>query len=119
MKIVGALLIVVGVVALLIGVVACVSTFTSDYASSTCEKAANDKKAFAEAREKCGSTASECYKQATLGLATEDDCDNKKAFMTKQLVMSIVPVVIGALLFMVGALLLIVGFFRGRKKAIA
>ncbi len=116
-KVVGVLLIVVGVLALLIGVVACVSTLTSDYASSTCEKAANDKKAFDEARQKCGSTMSECYKQATIGLSTEEDCEYKKSFMTKQLVMSVVPVVIGAVLAMVGTLLAIVGFVRGRKKA--
>lgn len=110
-------MVIVGVLVLLIGVVACFTTLTSDYASSACEKAANDKEAFSEARERCGGTTSECYRQATIALTTEGDCESKKSFMRNQLIMSIVPVVIGLLLAFGGALFVTFGFFRGRKKA--
>ncbi len=111
MKPVGIILIGVGVLALLIGLVVCVNTLTSDYASSACESAASDKKLFDEAKATCGSTSSDCYKRLTGALTSESDCENNKSFMTKQLIMGIVPVVIGFLLA-------IVGFFVGRKKAV-
>ena len=112
MKPVGLILIIIGILALLIGLFVCFTTLTSTYASSTCEKAAIDKKAFNEASAKCGSTTSECYKQSTILLTTEADCESRKSFMRNQLIMGIVPVVIGALLA-------IVGFLVGRKKAVA
>ena len=115
----GIILILVGGLALLIGLVVCVTTLTSDYASSACEKAANDQKAFSEARANCGSTATDCYKQATLGLTTEDECESKTTFMRNQLIMGVVPAVIGALVAFVGTLLAIVGFIGRRKKAVA
>jgi len=40
----GIILILIGGLALLIGAVVCVTTLTSDYASSTCEQAAKDEK---------------------------------------------------------------------------
>lgn len=115
----GVILILLGGLALLIGLVVCVTTLTSDYASSTCEKAENDRSAFSEASAKCGSTTSECYKQATIGLTTEDDCEYKTAYMRKQLIMGVVPAVIGAFLAFVGVVLAIFGFLGRRKKAVA
>ena len=115
----GIILILIGSLALLIGAVVCVTTLTSDYASSTCEQAAKDEKAFSEARENCGSTTSECYKQATIGLTTQEDCEYKEAYMTKQLIMGIVPAVLGAFVAFVGLILAIFGFIGRRKKAVA
>ncbi len=111
MKPVGIILLIVGVLALLIGLFVCFNTLTSDYASSACEKAAKDEKAYNEAKGKCGPTTSECYKNATIGLTPQSECDSKKSFMRNQLIMGIVPAV-------VGALLAIVGFFIGRRKAV-
>jgi hypothetical protein len=113
---VGTILTIIGALALLIGVVVCITTWTSDYASSTCEKAANDHQAFSEARERCGSTASECYKQATIGLTSQDDCEAKQSYMRNQLIMGIVPAVAGAFVALVGAILTIFGFIAWRKK---
>jgi len=115
----GIILILVGGLALLIGLVVCVTTLTSDYASSTCKQAAADQKAFSEARENCGSTTSECYKQATVGLTTQEDCESKQSYMTKQLIMGIVPAVVGAFLAFVGIILAIWGFMGRRKKAVS
>lgn len=115
----GIILILIGGLALLIGVVVCVTTLTSDYASSACERAANDQEAFREAKANCGSTTSDCYKQATVGLTTEEECESKTSFMRNQLIMGVVPAVIGALLAFVGAILGIFGFIGRRKKAVA
>lgn len=109
-------LIIVGGLALLIGLVVCITTLTSDYASSACEKAANDQRAFSEARAKCGSTTSDCYKQATIGLTTQEECESKESFMRNQLIMGIVPSVIGAFLAFIGVIVTIVGFIGWRKK---
>ncbi len=117
--VIGIILFIVGGLALLIGLFVCFNTWTSDYATSACEKAANDKKAFDEARVKCGSTTSECYRQETIGLTSESECESKESFMRNQLIMGIVPAVIGALLAFVGFLLAIFGFFIRRKKAVA
>jgi len=113
----GVLLLLIGGLALIIGLIVCINTWTSDYATSTCKKAATDREKFSEARELCGSTSSECYKQATIGLTTEEECENRTAFMNRQLLMGIVPAVIGGLLGFVGLLMAIGGFFFGRKKA--
>jgi len=115
----GIILILFGGLVLLIGAVVCVTTLTSDYASSECAKAANDRKAFDEAKATCGSTTSECYKQATMGLTSQEDCESKEAFMRKQLIMGIVPAVLGALIAFVGIILVIFGFLGRRKKAVA
>ncbi len=116
--ILGIVLIIIGGLAFLIGLLVCVNTWTSDYASSTCEKAEHDKKAFAEAKERCGSTTSDCYRQETIGLTSDDDCEYKKSYMNRQLIMGIVPAVIGALAAIVGLVMAIGGFFLGRKKAV-
>ena len=119
MKIVGIagiLLVIVGGLALLIGLVVCINTWTSDYVSSACERAARDKEAFDEAKERCGTTTSECYRAATVGLTSEDECENRKSFMQKQMIMGVVPAVIGALLAIVGLLMAIGGFVLGRRK---
>lgn len=115
----GIILILVGGLALLIGLVVCVTTLTSDYASSACEQAANDQKAFSEAKANCGSTTSDCYKQATLGLTTEEECESKTTFMRNQLIMGVVPTLVGAFMAIVGAILAILGFIGRRKKAVA
>ena len=114
----GIILILIGGLALLIGAVVCVTTLTSDYASSECERAANDRKAFDEAKATCGSITSECYKQATIGLTTQEDCEYKESYMRKQLIMGIVPAVIGAFVAFVGLILTIFGFIGRRKKAV-
>jgi hypothetical protein len=120
MKIIlGIILILGGGLVLLIGLVVCVTTLTSDYASSACEKAANDRKAFSEARENCGDTTSECYRQATIGLTTEGECESKTSYMRNQLIMGVVPAVLGGFVAFVGAVLTIVGFIGRRKKAVA
>jgi hypothetical protein len=115
----GIILILVGGLALLIGAIVCVTTLTSDYASSTCKQAAADQEKFSEARANCGSPNSECYKQATVGLTTQEDCESKQSFMTKQLIMGIVPAVVGALLAFVGIILAIWGLMGRRKKVVA
>ena len=117
--VIGVILLLVGGLALLIGAVVCVTTLTSDYASLACERAAHDQKAFSEARERCGSPTTECYKQATVGLTTQEECENRQSFMTKQLIMGIVPAVIGAFVAFVGIILVIFGFIGRRKKAVA
>jgi ABC-type antimicrobial peptide transport system permease subunit len=117
--IVGILLILLGGLALIIGLIVCFNTWTSDYATSTCERAARDREAIFDARERCGSTSSDCYKEATIGLTTREECEEKTAFMNRQLLMGIVPAVIGALLAFVGLLMAVGGFFFGRKKAAA
>jgi hypothetical protein len=117
--VIGIILVMFGGLALLIGLVVCVTTLTSDYASSECERAANDRKAFDEAKATCGSTTSECYKQATIGLTTQEDCEYKESYMRKQLIMGIVPAVLGALVAFIGVVLAIFGFIGRRKKAVA
>ena len=119
MRIAGVILLLIGGLVFLIGMVICFATLTSDYASSTCEKAARDEIAIREARAKCGSPATECYRQATIGLATQEECESRQSFMRRQLVMGIIPSVIGGLLAAVGLLLTIVGFVRARRRKAA
>lgn len=122
MKIVGILGIVLflfGGLLLIIGLVVCINTWSSDYATSACEKAAADQKAFADAKELCGSVTSDCYRQATIGLTSEEECLSKTEFMNKQLIMGIVPAVIGLLLGGLGLIMAIVGFVVARKKKAA
>ena len=114
----GIILFLVGGLLFIIGLIVCITTLTSDYATSACEKAAIDQKAFSEARDTCGSTTSDCYRQMTIGLTSEEECESKRAFMTKQLIMGIVPAVIGVFLSFVGLLLAILGLIGRRKKVV-
>ena len=112
MRNLGLVLIIVGVLALLFGLFACFVTLKSDYASSSCERAAADKAVFDKAKTTCGSVTSDCYKQMTVGLTAESECDARKSFMRNQLLMSVAPVA-------VGLLLAAIGFFLSRRKTAA
>jgi hypothetical protein len=115
----GIILILVGGLALLIGSVVCVTTFTSDYATSACKRAAADEEKFSEARANCGSPNTDCYKQATIGLTTQEECESRTSYMRNQLLMGIVPAVLGAFIAFVGAIVAIWGFIGRRKKAVS
>jgi hypothetical protein len=117
--ILGILLLLFGGLVFIIGLVVCINTYTSDYASSACERAAQDRKKFDDAKELCGSVTSDCYRQATVGLTSEDDCEARTAYMSKQMLMGIIPAVIGGVLAFVGLLMAIAGFFFGRRKKTA
>ena len=117
--ILGILLLLFGGLVFIIGLVVCINTYTSDYASSTCERAAQDKKKFDEAKELCGSVTSDCYRQATVSLTSESDCEARTEYMNRQMLMGIIPAVIGAVLAFVGLLMAIGGFFFGRRKKAA
>ena len=117
MKIAGILLLLLGLLILIGGIIACVVTLTSNYATTACARAANDRTTFAEAKQLCGGTTSDCYKTKTIGLTTDQECEDRKSFMTKQLVISIVPVVIGGFFGILGIGLFAFGLIRGRKKA--
>lgn len=114
--IVGVVLFLIGGLVLLIGLVVCINTWTSDYATSACEQAETDRQKFAEAKELCGSTTSDCYRQATIGLVSADDCDNKTAFMNKQMLMGAIPAVIGLLMAIIGLFMSIGGFLVARRR---
>ena len=109
----------IGSLALLIGLVVCYVTLTDDYASSACAKAARDQEAFSQARARCGSPTTDCYKQATVGLTTQSDCDSRRSFMNRQLIMGIVPAAIGGFLAFVGLVLTVIGFVRARKRSMS
>ena len=118
--ILGILLLVIGALAFVIGAIVCVNTLTSDYATSACQRAANDQSKFDEAKTMCGSTTSDCYRQATVGLTSEDECKDRTDYMTRQLFMGIIPAVIGGVLAFVGLIMAITGFVLARrKKAVA
>ncbi|HSE21052.1 MAG TPA: hypothetical protein VLB68_05320 [Pyrinomonadaceae bacterium] len=112
----GIIFILGGGLVLLIGLIVCVVTITSDYATSACERAERDREAFSAARVKCGSPTTDCYKQATIGLTSEDECEHNKAFMNKQLIMGIVPLVLGMFGAFIGLVLLVLGIIGRRKK---
>jgi len=112
----GILLFLFGGLVLIIGLVVCLNTWTSDYATSTCERAEKDREKFTEAKAACGSPTSDCYRQATAGLTSDDDCEAKKEYMNKQMLMGIVPAVIGFLLAFVGLIMAVVGFVVGRRR---
>lgn len=114
--IVGLLLLVIGGLAFIIGVIVCVNTLTSDYATSACQRAAQDESKFDEAKAMCGSTTSDCYRQATAGLTSEDECKDRREFMTRQMFMGVIPAVIGGILAFVGLIMAIVGFVLARRK---
>jgi ABC-type antimicrobial peptide transport system permease subunit len=116
MKIVG----IVGILLLVIGLIVIANTLTSDYATSACQRAAQDQSKFDEAKTMCGSVTSDCYRQATAGLTSEDECQNRTDFMTRQLFMGVIPAVIGGVLAFVGLIMAIAGFVLARrKKAVA
>jgi len=118
--IVGILLLVFGALAFIIGLIVCATTLTSDYATSGCQRAAQDESKFDEAKTMCGSVTSDCYRQATVNLTSQDECKNRTDFMTRQLFMGIIPAVIGGLLSFGGFIMAIVGFVGARrKKAVA
>lgn len=117
--ILGILLFLFGGLVLLIGLVVCVNTFTSDYATSACARAEEDRKKFDDAKELCGSTTSDCYKTQTIGLITQDECEAKTEYMNKQMLMGIIPAIVGGLLSIVGLVMAVGGFILGRKKATA
>jgi len=117
--ILGVLLFLFGGLVLIIGLVVCVNTWTSDYATSACARAEEDRKKFDEAKELCGDVTSDCYRRATIGLTSADDCENATAFMKKQTLMGVIPAIVGGLLGIVGFFMAIGGFFLGRKKAAA
>lgn len=123
MKIVGILgivLLLFGGLVLLIGLVVCINTWTSDYATSACKRAEEDREKFSEAKELCGTTTSDCYRQATASLTSADECEAKTAYMNKQMLMGIVPAVLGGLLAVIGFFMAVGGFLLGRrKKAVA
>ena len=117
--ILGILLLLFGGLVFVIGLIVCINTYTSDYASSTCEKAAQDRTKFDEAKELCGSITSDCYKQATVLLTSQDDCDAKTEYMNKQMLMGVIPAVLGAVFAFVGLIMAVGGFFFGRRKKAA
>ena len=117
--ILGILLFLFGGLVLVIGLVVCLNTWTSDYATSTCAKAEEDRKKFDEAKTLCGDITSDCYKRATIGLTTPDDCEERTEFMKKQMLMGVIPAVIGGLLAIFGFFMAVGGFLLGRKKTAA
>lgn len=119
MKIAGIILFLFAGLVMAIGVVVCIVTLTDDYASSACTRAALDAPKLSEARARCGSPTTECYKQATIGLTTQDECESRRSFMNRQLIMGIVPAVIGGLLAFIGLMLAVFGFVRARQRATA
>lgn len=119
MKIVGILGIVailLGGLVFIIGLVVCINTYTSDYATVACQRAARDSEKFSEAKVLCGSTTSDCYRQATIGLTSEEECEARTAYMNKQMLMGVIPAVLGGLIAFVGLLMAVGGLFFGRKK---
>lgn len=119
MKIIGILGIVailLGGLVFIIGLVVCINTYTSDYATAACERAARDSQKFSEARALCGSTTSDCYRQATIGLTSDEECESRTEYMNKQMLMGVIPAVLGGLIAFVGLLMTVGGFFFGRKK---
>ncbi len=114
MKILGLALFVIGGVILLIGAVVIFSTVTSTYATNACDRAAQDQKTANEAKQRCGDISSARYKEATRTLTTASDCENAKSFMNRQLVMGIVPTVIGGLMSVIGLATFLIFMFRKR-----
>lgn len=117
--ILGILLFLFGGLVLLIGAIVCVNTWTSDYATSACARAEEDRKKFDEAKTLCGDVTSDCYKRATIGLTTQEECEHNTEFMRKQMLMGVIPAIVGGLLGIVGFFMAVGGFFLGRKKAAA
>lgn len=122
MKIVGILgivLFLIGGLVFVIGGVVCLTTWNSDYATAECARAANDREKFAQAREVCGDTTSDCYQRMTVGLTSDADCEHNTEVMNKQMLMGVIPAVIGLLMAIFGLLMGIVGFLLARRKKAA
>lgn len=122
MKIVGILgiiLFLVGGLLFLVGIGVCINTWTSDYATAACSQAEQDSAKFDAAKEMCGSTTSDCYRQATIGLISLDECEQKTAFMKRQMLMGVVPAVLGAVLGFAGFCMGVGGFVMSRRKRAA
>ena len=117
--ILGILLFLIGGLVFVIGGVVCINTWNSDYATAECEKAARDREKFAEAKELCGDTTSDCYKQRTIGLTSEEDCEHNTEFMKKQMLMGAIPAVLGFLTAIVGLVMGAGGFLLARRKKAA
>ncbi len=118
MRIAGLILSIFGILILLIGLGVCVVTLTSDYASSACARAVADESKLAEAKRKCANSSEylkdNCLNREASGLTSQEECDDRRSYMTKQLIMGIVPAVIGGLLAVIG----LVAIIAGRKKAL-
>lgn len=117
--ILGILLFLIGGLVFIIGAVVCVNTWTSDYATDACARAARDKEKFDEAKQVCGDTTSDCYKRMTVGLTSEADCEHNTEVMDKQMLMGAIPAVIGFILAIVGLLMGVGGFLMARRKKAA
>jgi hypothetical protein len=117
--ILGILLFLVGGLVFVIGGFVCINTWNSDYATAECAKAAKDREKFAEAREVCGSTTSDCYERMTIGLTSDADCQHNTEVMNKQMLMGAIPAVLGFLTAIVGLVMGAGGFLLARRKKTA
>ena len=117
--ILGILLFLFGGLVLLIGLVVTINTWTSDYATTICARAEDDRKKFDEAKELCGDVTSDCYRQQTSSLTSQDDCENATAVMNKQMLMGVIPAIVGGVMSTIGFFMAVGGFFLGRKKKAA
>jgi hypothetical protein len=121
MKVIGIILSLIGLPAFVIGLIVCFVTLTSDYASSECAAAERDKAAIEEATKTCRQTRStpydvqDCIGRNTIGKKTQMDCDLNRSYMNRQLIMGVVPTIIGGILAFAGVALTIFGFIRSRK----
>lgn len=115
MRIAGIVIFLIGGIALMIGGVVTVVTLTDDYATAACAQAYRDQDAVRRARTTCGAN-NDCYQRSISGLTTQEECDSRRSFMNRQLLMGIVPAVIGGFLAFVGLVLAVFGFIRARKK---
>ena len=116
LAIVGILLFLIGGLALLIGLVVCFNTWNSDYATLACQRAEQDREKFEQAKAFCRGVDNDCYRQATVGLTSADECQDRKEYMQKQMLMGAVPAVIGFLLGLIGLMMAVAGFVVGRRK---
>ena len=117
--ILGILAFLFGGLVFIIGLIVCINTYNSDYATAACERAASDREKFTEAKNLCGSTTSDCYRTATIGLTSQEECEGKTETMQKQMLMGIIPAIIGGIISFVGLIMIVVGFFFGKKKKTA
>jgi hypothetical protein len=109
-----------GGLVLIIGSVVCINGWNSDYASAVCERAKRDEPKFIEARQRCGSPDTDCYKQATRGLTFPEDCEARLEYVNNQIMLGGFAAFIGGALAIVGFFIIISGFvLGGRKKAAA
>jgi hypothetical protein len=117
--ILGIVLFLIGGLVFLIGGFVCINTWTSDYATAACARAARDKEKFDEAKQLCGSTTSDCYQRMTVGLTSEADCEHNTEVMNKQMLMGAIPAVLGFIVAIVGLLMGIGGLLLARRKKAA